>query len=57
MNSMLNYELERLKDAIEWNLHCLYNADTKKAKEFFREENERLMALFAEEMKNWAAVL
>lgn len=57
MKCLLSDSLKELWEAIEWNMACIYNAEKEKDKEYFRKENERLMGLFSEEMKNWVAVL
>ena len=57
MKDLMSDNLTEILEAIKWNLHCIYNAKTEKNKEYFKKENERLVADFNEAMKSWIAIL
>lgn len=57
MKDLMNDNLTEILEAIKYNLNCIYNAKSEKAKEYFRRENERLMQDFNASMKDWIEIL
>ena len=57
MKDLMNDNLTEILKAIKYNLNCIHNATSEKAKEYFRRENERLMQDFNASMKDWIAIL